>query len=483
DTSIPPPTESRHRTLVLCFDGIGADDNNSNIVQFFSMLNKGDSDRQLCYYQGGVSTHTTSRIVTSLWSKLTQTVDLMIANSLDYQVIGGYRFLMENYKEGDKICIFGVSRGAYAARALAGMIHKVGLLPNSNHQQVPFAYQIYMRDDEKGWKQSVLFKKTFSIDAYIQFVGVWDTVASVGLIGRRLPFVKSNTAIKTFRHALSLDEHRAMYKPNFVSFSSTSTTAFSSTKSNSSTQSNVYKYHGLSWDEDEWQREEETSKKRIDDQNTDRNWPTDVLEVWFAGSQRDVGGGAVTDNTQHSLARIPLRWMIRQCFATDSGIQFQVEKLCEIGLDPASLYPYCKDRPPPIRIPDPPPLPNAPARNGKQEKGNMPPWAEVGDVIMQRQKSEEEEELLDALCPMYDPLEMSHMWWWLLECLPISQRVHQPDGTWTTSTQMNLGRPRELPGQELTGISVHRSVKTRMEAKHLNYTPRLKFDVEPEWVD
>ena len=60
-------------------------------------------------------------------------------------------------KEGDKICIFGFSRGAYTARALAGMIHKVGLLPEGNEQQVPFAYRMFMQDDEKGWRQSVLF--------------------------------------------------------------------------------------------------------------------------------------------------------------------------------------------------------------------------------------------------------------------------------------------------------------------------------------
>lgn len=48
----------------------------------------------------------------------------------------------------------------------------------------------------------------------ISFVGVWDTVASVGLFPTFLPFTKSNTAIKTFRHALSLDEHRAKFKPS-----------------------------------------------------------------------------------------------------------------------------------------------------------------------------------------------------------------------------------------------------------------------------
>ena len=53
------------------------------------------------------------------------------------------------------------------------MIHKVGLLPACNHQQVPFAYKMYTRTDELGWKQSTAFKKAFSIDVDIDFIGVW----------------------------------------------------------------------------------------------------------------------------------------------------------------------------------------------------------------------------------------------------------------------------------------------------------------------
>ena len=53
------------------------------------------------------------------------------------------------------------------------MIHKVGLLPACNHQQIPFAYKMYTKADETGWKQSNAFKKTFSIDVEIHFVGVW----------------------------------------------------------------------------------------------------------------------------------------------------------------------------------------------------------------------------------------------------------------------------------------------------------------------
>ena len=57
--------------------------------------------------------------------------------------------------------------------SLAGMIHKVGLLTPDNRQQVPFAYKMYMTETTKGWDQSTPFKKAFSIDVNIEFLGVW----------------------------------------------------------------------------------------------------------------------------------------------------------------------------------------------------------------------------------------------------------------------------------------------------------------------
>jgi uncharacterized protein (DUF2235 family) len=128
--------------------------------------------------------------------------------------------------------------------SLAGMIHKVGLLPTCNHQQVPFAYKMYTNADDDGWQQSNAFKKAFSNAVDIEFLGVWqvfpdtqafdrntavltffsvsffffflhrDTVNSVGLIPRRLPFTTSNKVVKTFRHAVALDERRAKFKAN-----------------------------------------------------------------------------------------------------------------------------------------------------------------------------------------------------------------------------------------------------------------------------
>jgi hypothetical protein len=53
------------------------------------------------------------------------------------------------------------------------MLHKVGLLPAGNFQQVPFAYKMYTRADDIGWEQSTEFKRAFSVDVSIEFVGVW----------------------------------------------------------------------------------------------------------------------------------------------------------------------------------------------------------------------------------------------------------------------------------------------------------------------
>jgi uncharacterized protein (DUF2235 family) len=116
----------------------------------------------------------------------------MVAWNIDAHVMDGYQFLMQNCRfysvvsfvftqcvagiidtEGDKISIFGFSRGAYTAQSLAGLLRKVGLLPADNLQQIPFAYKMYTRTSPNGWKQSSGFKKAFCADVPIDFLGVW----------------------------------------------------------------------------------------------------------------------------------------------------------------------------------------------------------------------------------------------------------------------------------------------------------------------
>ena len=65
------------------------------------------------------------------------------------------------------------------------VIYQVGLLPASNHQQIPFAYKMFSRTDDKGWRQSTAFKKAFSMDVEVEFIGVWQVLHDSST---RLPF-------------------------------------------------------------------------------------------------------------------------------------------------------------------------------------------------------------------------------------------------------------------------------------------------------
>ncbi|QRV78779.1 alkaline phosphatase [Ceratobasidium sp. AG-Ba] len=219
---IPALETHKGRNLILCFDGTGDqyDHDNSNIVRFFQLLKKDDRSKQMVDYQAGLGTGVNSRgSANSLFNRISKAVDGAIATGLRTHVRGGYEFLMQNYTEGDRISMFGFSRGAYTARALAGMLHKVGLLPAHNYEQVKFAYHMFKRDDEEGWKMSNGFKRAFSIDVKIDFLGVFDTVNSVGIIPRELPVAKSNYLVRVFRHAVALDERRAKFKANLWGWS------------------------------------------------------------------------------------------------------------------------------------------------------------------------------------------------------------------------------------------------------------------------
>jgi len=352
--TITIPPEHANRTLVLCFDGTGKqfDASNSNIVQLFSLLKKDDSAKQKVYYQAGIGTYTTSQIATPIMSKVSKVIDQMIAWNLDVHVMSGYEFLVENYTTGDRICIFGFSSGAYIARALAGMVHKVGLLPAHDYQQVPFAYKMYTRADKVGWEQSNAFKKAFSIDVDIEFVGVWDTVNPGVLISRRLPFTTSNTVVRTFRHAVALDERRAKFKANLWNRPTAAEVKLGIPSTAPPVQgiasSNQTVMRKQSSDAEDELAPSALSGERIYSESEVR--PTDVEEVWFSGCHCDVGGGSVSNETPHSLARISLRWMIRECFKTGTGIMFDAQGLKEVGLDPATLYPFVTPRPPPLPI-------------------------------------------------------------------------------------------------------------------------------------
>lgn len=98
------------RTIVVCLDGTGDkfDSDNSNIVQLISALKK-DDPAQVSYYQAGIGTYQQGG---GLSTGISSAMDMAVGSELGLHVRDAYQFLMHSYKEGDKICIFGFSRGA-----------------------------------------------------------------------------------------------------------------------------------------------------------------------------------------------------------------------------------------------------------------------------------------------------------------------------------------------------------------------------------
>lgn len=166
----------------------------------------------------------------------------------------------------------------------------------------------------------------------------------------------------------------------------------------------------------------------------------------------DVGGGSVINNTRHSLARIPLRWMIRECFKANTGIMFYAQGLQDLGLNPSTLCPIVTPRPPPLSMADATflELPslrkrmkaemdtlsstlkrkfrlsaNAAAETTSPSMFEKPPAQDEHIGI----GTEEEEDLKDALSPVYDQLKLQRAWW-ILEILPLKLRYQRGDNKW-----------------------------------------------------
>ncbi|KAH7928583.1 hypothetical protein BV22DRAFT_1030530 [Leucogyrophana mollusca] len=417
------------RRLVCCFDGTGNEfgEINSNIVDLFGALTKNKPDEQLVYYQAGIGTYTSPLIAMPIVARMASIADEAVAWYLDAHVKEGYTFLMQNYRPGDKICLFGFSRGAYTARSLAGMIHKIGILPAHNDQQVHFAYKLFKRTDKIGWEQSNQFKKIFTAhDARIEFVGVWDTVCSVGIIPRQLPFTSSNYAIKTFRQALSMDERRANFLPN----------AWNTPTAREAT---------MGYQPQSKPRDPEVSKDDWEHEPPEED-TTDVLEVWFPGCHADVGGGSVPDRVR--LARISLAWMMKQCHVTGSGILFDRESVKELGIDPDTF-------------------------------DLLPASSSDGQSLPDNQSTQDYH-----LARIVDQL-VAAPFWWILEVIPLIHNYYH-EGQKYRYISRNFGTGRYIYQATDHPIKLHKSIRERMGGV-VKYSPKVQnFDEIKsvcEWVD
>ncbi len=138
----------------------------------------------------------------------------------------------------------------------------------------------------------------------------------------------------------------------------------------------------------------------------------------------DIGGGSILNNTRHALARIPLRWMVRQCFILHTGILFYKTMFKDIGLDPDTLYPDVLPRPAPV------PYTSDCLARKYEDPINFAKNNRVTVKMEDAFINEEEEDLLDALTPIYDQLKLEKGWW-ILKVLPYMHHFQKEDDTWT----------------------------------------------------
>lgn len=216
------------KNIILCFDGTKENfgpQPYTNVLKIYRLL---DTTNQICYYQPGIGTAATFDSMDDLqryftFSGVKNTLDAMFAFCLDDHITSAYLYLMHHYKPGDKIYMFGFSRGAFIGRVLAGMIERVGLLNEGLDDMVGMAWKIYEsweyaeQPSSSSYTTTLIqeFKMIFSRDynINIHFQGFFDSVNSVGFFRERLfPCTQRSNIVKHVRHALSIDERRGKFK-------------------------------------------------------------------------------------------------------------------------------------------------------------------------------------------------------------------------------------------------------------------------------
>ncbi|KAG1760711.1 hypothetical protein EDD22DRAFT_780723, partial [Suillus occidentalis] len=191
----------------------------THVFELYDNIVKDDNERQMAYYASGAETYVRPEGFVLL-EQVLKNLDLAIAHSIRRNIIEAYQWLSDKYHDGDKVFLFGFSRGAYQVRALAGMIHEVGLITPGNEGQIASAFQYYCSinsgnsRDINGAKE---FKMQFSRSIVIHFVGVWDTVSSIGVKKtKNFPSIDTCDHVCYFRQALALDECRMKFLPEYV---------------------------------------------------------------------------------------------------------------------------------------------------------------------------------------------------------------------------------------------------------------------------
>ena len=251
------------KNIVVFSDGTGqegGEGNNTNVYKLFNMV-LDRSPTQIAFYDRGLGTG---------WRKLTGNAAGM---GISKNILECYEFLFENFEAGDRIYLFGFSRGATTVRSLSGFIDLFGILPKSRPELIKRAYKLYKigKKEKRKAAAKAFVEQHHTMWTKIKFLGVWDTVAALGVPAKsidvfvdKVPFFKHSfhdlrlsEAVENAYHALAIDDERKTFHPTL-------------------------------WD------------PGIAAGQT-------MKQVWFCGMHTDVGGGY----RERGLSDIALDWMVR----------------------------------------------------------------------------------------------------------------------------------------------------------------------------
>ena len=272
------------RNIVICCDGTANEfaQDVTNVVKLHYTLNH-DPAKQVTFYHPGLGTMEPAGALTTFSRQVTKFLGKALGRGLANDIRDAYSFLMENYETDDKVFLFGFSRGAYTARAVCSLLSMYGLIRKGNEPLVPYAVRMMMGIDraERGnskqqeaknqyFDLADKFRETMSrTDCRPWFVGVWDTVSSVGWIEnpcdcRTRPTIPTLNTPATRFQSMSI----VHFSAEFVA-----------------PGTDPSRPHG----------------------------PKDLKQVWFAGVHCDVGGGY--PEAESGLSKIALEWMLEEAEA------------------------------------------------------------------------------------------------------------------------------------------------------------------------
>ncbi len=250
------------KNIVVFSDGTGQDGgtrHNTNVYKLFNLI-LDRSEQQISFYDPGLGTG------------LRKATGNIAGRGFSKNVIQCYEFIFQKFEEGDKIFLFGFSRGAATLRSLTGFIHLFGILPRSRGELIKKAWNIYKitNKKERDEEAKLFVDVNHTMWANVHFLGVWDTVTALGLPNTKIDKVLNwfiphgfhdlslSECVRHACHALAIDDARKTFHPVL--------------------------FHP------ELKKDGQT-----------------LRQVWFMGMHTDVGGGY----TERELSDIVLEWMVR----------------------------------------------------------------------------------------------------------------------------------------------------------------------------